>query len=67
MNNGIWEIGSARLCLPCQTDMKADYVIRCDGHPQKTVCERCGRETMTMAYRYTMNKAGLTKVGRLEG
>lgn len=43
MNRGIWEIGSARLCLPCQKDMKADYVIRCDGHPRKAVCERCGR------------------------
>lgn len=67
MNSGIWEIGRARMCLSCQTDMQTDYVIRCDGQMCKAVCERCGRETMTMAYRYTMNKAGLTKMGRLEG
>lgn len=67
MNRGIWEIGSARLCPRCQADMEPHYVMRCDGKMKAARCDRCGMETITMAYRYTMNRAGLEKIGRLDG
>lgn len=67
MNRGVWAIGRARLCPSCQLDMLPEYVMRCDGALRKGICERCGKETMTMSYRYTMNRRGLEKIGRLEG
>ena len=67
MNKGIWEIGRARLCPRCQADMAPEYVMRCDGQMLKTTCERCGKITTTMVYRYTMNKNGLAKIGRMDG
>ena len=67
MNKGIWEIGRARLCPRCQADMAPEYVMRCDGGLRKAGCDRCGKETTTMDYRYTMNRRGLEKRGRLDG
>ena len=67
MNPGIWKVGRARLCSACQLDMLPNYVMRCRGDLKKTPCERCGKEAMTMLWQYTMNKAGLTKIGRLDG
>ena len=68
MNRGIWEIGQARLCLPCQAAMAHDYVMRCMGELRRGVCERCGKEAAgTMLYSYTMNKRGLKRIGRLDG
>ena len=68
MNDGIWEIGEARLCSACHADMAPEYVFRCMGQMRSDVCERCGQQkAVTMFYRYTMNKAGLTRVDRLEG
>ena len=71
MNNGIWQVARARLCLPCAEAMDAlkggDYVLRCDGHLGKTPCERCGRELMTMVYRYTMSGKALRRLGRENG
>ena len=67
MKAGIWKIASARICPACVADISPYYVMRCDGDLRKTPCGRCGKETMTMAYRYTMNKRGLEIRGRLDG
>ena len=66
-DKGVWKVCRARLCLRCQTDMESEYVMRCDGKPARGRCERCGQDRMTMAYRYTMGKKGLEKIGRLDG
>ena len=68
MEDGIWKVGKARLCTQCQSDMAPLYVFRFDGQMRRGVCERCGKDArLTMMYRYTMNKAGLTLTDRLDG
>ncbi len=67
MNLGIWTVCRARFCPACDLEMETEYVLRRDGLMRKAVCERCGKETMTAAYRYTMNRRGLEKRGRLDG
>lgn len=67
MKAGIWEICRARLCPACALEMEPEYVMRCDGGLRKTGCDRCGKETTTMDYRYTMNRRGLEKRGRQDG
>ena len=56
------------MCSACHADMAPEYVFRCMGQMRSGVCERCGQQkAVTMFYRYTMNKAGLTRINRLEG
>ena len=55
MNQAIWEIGDARLCVSCQMAMESEYVMRCMGDMRKDYCERCGQtKPVTMRYLYTM-------------
>lgn len=55
MNNGINQIGKARLCPTCQLEMNEEYVMRCLGDMHRASCERCGKESaVTMNYLYTM-------------
>lgn len=55
MNDGIWKIGEARLCVSCQAAMEAEYVMRCMGEMRRDYCERCGQiKPVTMEYKYTM-------------
>ena len=44
MNNGINQIGEARLCVNCQAAMEAEYVMRCMGSMRRDYCERCGQQ-----------------------
>ena len=43
MNDGIWKIGEARLCVSCQVSMEAEYVMRCMGEMRRDRCDRCGQ------------------------
>ena len=54
MMSGINEIGVARICEPCALDMEPSFVTHCMGSVAKGDCERCGRQTMTLIYRYTL-------------
>ena len=55
MNQAIWTIGDARLCVGCQMAMEAEYVMRCMSEMRKDRCERCGQiKPVTMRYLYTM-------------
>lgn len=55
MNDGINQIGEARLCVSCQLAMESEYVMRCMGHMRKDYCQRCGKtQPVTMEYKYTM-------------
>ena len=67
MNSGIWEVGVADLCTICSEEMAPEYVMRCMGNMHKGKCERCAKDMYVLTWRYTMNKAGLEKRGRLDG
>lgn len=59
---GINEIAAARLCPACQLAMEQTYVMRCEGSMGRGFCERCGKESFTLLYLYTMR--GKEKVRR---
>lgn len=67
MKSGIWEVCTADLCPTCSLDMEKEYVMRCMGHPHQGSCGRCAKKTFVLVWRYTMNKHGLEKRGRLDG
>lgn len=55
MNDGINQIGEARLCVSCQLAMEEEYVMRCMGEMRRDHCDRCGQtKPVTMEYKYTM-------------
>ena len=67
MDDGVFEIAEARLCVGCQVDMEEEYLLRCMGEMRKDYCDRCGKtKSVTMSYRYLMKgrakrKRGLVK------
>ena len=69
MNDGAWEIASGRLCADCVRDMWLEYIFAPDpyiGSPG--TCDRCGEQKkQTARLRYTMNRRGLEKRGKLNG
>lgn len=68
MDNGIWKVARARLCVECQQEMAPEYVMRNDGHTREAYCDRCGKQKpYTNMFRYTMNKRGLERRNRLDG
>jgi len=67
MKDGIWKVERARICPACQMDMLPDYVMRCRGEMKKAICERCGKETHTMIWQYTMKGKAKERIGRLDG
>lgn len=63
MNNGINQIGEARLCVSCQAAMAPAYVMRCMGAQRQDLCDRCGKvRPVTLVFKYTMK--GNEKVRR---
>lgn len=63
MKQAIEEICTAQLCLQCQISMEDTHLIRCIGSPQKTVCQRCGKEGTAMQYIYLMKGKELRRRG----
>ena len=66
MKKGINCVVSARLCPECARDMEQIYLVRCDYRMDKSRCERCGKETITMAYRYMMKGEELIRRGLVD-
>lgn len=54
MMSGINEIAVGNICPACAVDMEQDYVMLNMGRLGADTCERCGRKTLTMIYRYTL-------------
>lgn len=68
MNEAIWKVCEAWVCAPCRKDMADEYVIREIGPRRKGTCECCGEiSPSTVKIKYTMNKRGLERRGRLNG
>lgn len=68
MNNGIWKVAEAWICPVCRQEMAAEYVIRELGPMRRHSCERCGKDSLSCKkIKYTMNRTGLERRGRLEG
>lgn len=68
MNAGIWKISTAKLCGQCIRDMEDEYIFA--PRWRRTLggkCERCGENRVVHEVRYTMNKRGLEKRGKLNG
>ena len=68
MNAGIWKIATAKLCGQCSRDMEDEYIFA--PRWRRTLggkCERCGENRVVHEVRYTMNKRGLEKRGKLNG
>ena len=65
MKKGINCICWARICMPCGHEMEQTiYLVRYRGEPKKnTVCERCGKITMTHKYQYTMKGEEILRRG----
>lgn len=64
MTGGVWEIGTARLCIECCVEMEKEYLIRPTRQQtmkpaldrwERGLCERCGKEKpMTKKRRFLM-------------
>lgn len=68
MDKGIWKIAEAWICPVCRAEMAAEYVIRELGPMQRRTCQRCGKESPSVKKcKYTMGRASLERIGRLEG
>lgn len=68
MNAGIWKIATAKLCGQYIRDMEDKYIFA--PRWRRTLggkCERCGENRVVHEVRYTMNKRGLEKRGKLNG
>lgn len=57
MKRAIDEICWARVCIPCSLDMEDIYLVRRRGDGKRTICERCGKESMTLKVQYFMKGA----------
>lgn len=67
MKKGVNCICWARLCMPCALEMEQTiYLIRYRGKAYKDTCERCGKQTMTFSYQYTMKGAELIRRGLVD-
>ena len=68
MNNGIWTVAEAWICATCRQEMVGEYIMREMGPMRRCPCGRCGQERPSCKLiKYTMNRAGLERRGRLEG
>lgn len=69
MDKGIWRVARARLCADCVRAMWLDYIFAPDPYIWAPgTCDRCGeKKNQTARLRYTMNKRGLEKRGKLNG
>ena len=67
MNAGIWKIATAKLCGQCIRDMEDEYIFSPRRRTLGGMCERCGENRVVHEVRYTMNKRGLEKRGKLNG
>lgn len=63
MKEGICEICYARLCIPCGVEMEITHFVNRLGEVWRGQCERCGKKTMTMKYRYLMRGAEMKRRG----
>lgn len=63
MKKGICEVCYARLCPACALDMEPAYFVNCLGELRRGNCERCGKTTTTMVYRYLMTGAEMKRRG----